>query len=128
MCSVMSVRWESKKRGKQNCKAGQKVPAKTYLKGVSVRSIGEIFECFALDSVTTYQITEAAKTFEAKFAAWRNLPLGEFRYLILDARYEKLRLDAKIISVAILSAIGVDKNGDRRVLGLTMAMSEAKNY
>ena len=62
------------------------------------------------------------------FEARRIRPLGEFLYLILDARFEKLRLDAKVISIAILSAIGVDKNRVRRVLGLTMAMSEAKNY
>ena len=78
--------------------------------------------------MSSTQVLHTSKKLDEGFEPWRNRPLGEFLYLILDARFEKPRLDAKVISVAILSAIGVDKNGDRRVLGLTMAMSEAKNY
>ena len=64
--------------------------------------------------------------------AWRTRALAETKYLILDARYEKVRIDGVVRDAAILTAIGVVPDGDdpsvgrRRVLGVSVALSEAE--
>ena len=57
--------------------------------------------------------------------AWRNRPLSEVIYLYLDARYEKVRLDGQIRDAAILIAAGVGTDGKRRILGVSVSLSEA---
>ena len=114
-------------RGQRNSEELQEAVATAYFQGTSARSVGKIFECLGIESLSTYQVTEAVKKFDAAFKAWRERQLGEFTYLILDARYEKQRQNGKVVSVAVLSAIGVERDGNQRVLGLTIAPSETKN-
>ena len=57
---------------------------------------------------------------------WRNRPLGEFPYLILDARYEKVRHGGSIVSCAVLVAIGISPQGKRSILGVSVSLSEAE--
>ena len=45
---------------------------------------------------------------DEELSAWRNRPLGEIPYLILDARYEKIRHGGAVVSCAVLVAIGVN--------------------
>ena len=71
-------------------------------------------------------MNEAAKKFDAEFKAWRDRPLGEYTYLILDARYEKQRQNGTVVSVAVLSVIVVEQGGNQRVLCPTIAPSETK--
>ncbi len=61
-----------------------------------------------------------------ELAAWRNRPLGEIKYLILDARYEKMRHGGVVRDAAVLSAIGIGPDERRRVLGVSIALSEAE--
>jgi putative transposase len=58
--------------------------------------------------------------------AWRNRPLDETPYLILDARYERVRQGGQVLDGAVLVAIGVTASGHRRVLGVCVALSEAE--
>ena len=53
-------------------------------------------------------------------------PLGHFKYLILDARYEKIRHGGSLVDCAVLTAIGVDPEGRRSVLGVSVSLSEAE--
>ena len=53
-------------------------------------------------------------------------PLGQVRYLFLDARYEKMRAGGVVRDAALFSAIGVDGEGRRSVLGVSVALSEAE--
>ena len=115
-------------RGQRNSEELQDAIATAYFQGTSARNVGKIFECLGIKFLSTYHVNQAEKKFDAVFEAWRNHTLGEFTYLILDARYEKLRLKDKVVSVAVLSAIGVERNGKRRVLGLTIAPSEAETH
>ena len=62
----------------------------------------------------------------AALEAWRNRPLGQVRYLFLDARYEKMRVGGVVRDAALFSAIGVDGEGRRSVLGVSVALSEAE--
>ena len=58
--------------------------------------------------------------------AWRDRPLGKISYLILDARYEKVREGHQVIDMAVLSAVGVMPCGRRSVLGTAVALNEAE--
>lgn len=52
--------------------------------------------------------------------------MGSFPYLILDARYEKVRHGGHVVSAAVIWAIGVAEDGKRTVLGVSVALSEAE--
>lgn len=65
---------------------------------------------------------------DAELEPWRERDLeGRFPYLILDARYEKARVDHRIVDVAVQVAIGVSEEGHRHVLGVAVAMGETKS-
>ncbi len=75
--------------------------------------------------VSSTQVSRAAAELDAVLAAWRERPLGEYRYVYLDARYEKVRQDGQVRDAAVLIASGVDEAGKRAVLGVSVALSEA---
>ena len=72
------------------------------------------------------QVSAATKKLDAEFEAWRNRTLGKYPYLLIDARYEKLRQNGEFNNVAVLTAIGFDRKGNRRILGVSVAHSEAE--
>ena len=114
------------KRGQRCCDAIEKAVAECYFQGVSTRGVREIFRHFGIESISADQVTAATKKLDAEFEAWRNRTLGEYPYLLIDARYEKLRQNGEVNSVAVLTAVGVDRKGNRRILGLSVAQSEAE--
>ena len=62
-----------------------------YLQGVSTRKVTKIMEQLCGLDVTSTQVSRAAAELDEQLQAWRNRPLSEVRYLILDACYEKVR-------------------------------------
>jgi putative transposase len=56
--------------------------------------------------------------------AWRERPLGQMKYLYLDARYEKVRQDGQVRNSAVLLAVGVNEDGKREVLGVSVSLGE----
>jgi transposase-like protein len=81
---------------------------------------------FGLESLSSTQVSRATRLLDEELAAWRNRPLGEIRYLLLDARYEKVRDGGVVRDAAVLSAIGIGPDERRRVLGVSCAISEAE--
>ena len=61
---------------------------------------------FCIESLSSSQVSRTAKLLDEELEAWRNRPLGEIRYLFLDARYEKVRIGGVVRDAAVLSAIG----------------------
>jgi putative transposase len=100
--------------------------ADMYIKGVSTREVEAILHQFGIEGLSSTQVSRAAKQLDVEPEHWRNRPLGEVRHLILDARYERMRHDGIVRDVAVLSAIGVDPDEQRRVLGVSIAFSEAE--
>ena len=101
--------------------------AEMYVQGVSTRRVIEVLQRLLGPeiSLSSAQVSRAAARLDEGLAAWRERPLGEVPYLFLDARYEKVRLEGRIVDCAVLIAVGVDATGKRRVLGCTVATSEA---
>ncbi len=115
-------------RGRRSCRAVMLAVAEMYVKGVSSRSAEAVMKEFGLESLSSSQVSRAAALLDDELAAWRNRPLGEIRYLFVDARYEKVREAGVVRDAAVLSAIGVGPDERRRVLGVSCALSEAEPH
>ncbi len=100
--------------------------AEMYIHGVSTRRVTKITEQLCGLEVTSMDVSRATKLLDKEVEAWRNRQLGVIRYLILDARYEKVRHGGSVIDCAVLVALGVDEKGKRTVLGTSVALSEAE--
>ncbi len=73
-------------------------------------------------------LSNAAKKLDEALNAWRERPLGKIDYLMVDARYEQVRVDALVRDCAVLIALGIDDQGKREVLGVQVSLSEAEVY
>lgn len=100
--------------------------AEMYIQGVSTRKVSAILEELCGLQVNSTDVSRAAKLLDEEFARWRSRPLGRYIYLILDARYEKVRQDGCVVDSAVLVAYGIDEKGFRHVLGVSVALSEAE--
>jgi transposase-like protein len=100
--------------------------AEMYIQGVSTRKVGAILEEMCGFEVSSQDVSRASKLLDEEFIKWRERPLGQYVYLILDARYEKVRQGGQVIDSAVLIAYGVDCLGARHVLGLSILLSEAE--
>ena len=98
--------------------------AEMYIQGVSTRKVAAITQELCGFDVTSTQVSRATAELDSILKEWRERPLGEFAYLYLDARYEKVRQGGVVQSAAVLVAIGVDLEGKRQVLGVSVAISE----
>ena len=117
---------QSLERGQRSSRAVMLAVAEMYIKGVSTRQAEDVMREFGIESLSSTQVSRATKLLDEELAAWRNRPLDQMKYLILDARDEKARHDGVVRDVAVLSAIGVGLDERRHVLGLSVALSEAE--
>jgi len=100
--------------------------AEMYVQGVSTRRVAAITEKLCGTAVSSAQVSRAAALLDEVLEAWRTQALGGTVYLYLDARYEKVRIDGQIQDAAILMAVGVGLDGKRRILGVSVSLSEAQ--
>jgi len=98
--------------------------AEMYIHGVSTRKVAAILERMCGSGVTSSTVSQAVRELDEKLEQWRNNPLGEIVYLYLDAHYEKVRQDGQIRDTAVLIAFGVDLNGHRKVLGVSISLGK----
>jgi transposase-like protein len=100
--------------------------AEMYVQGVSTRKVSAVIEELCGTSVSSSQVSACAKRLDAELQKWRERPLGECPYLIFDARYEKVRHDGQLRDCAVLIALGITPAGQRTLLGVSVAFSEAE--
>lgn len=102
--------------------------AEMYVQGVSTRKVCDILVKLLGPevSISSTQVSRAAEKLDTGLAAWRERPLGETPYLFLDARYERVREAGQLVDCAVLVAVGITRDGKRRVLGVSVALSEAE--
>jgi len=102
--------------------------AEMYVQGVSTRKVEPILQKLVGHGISSSTVSKAASQLDQTLAAWRGRPLDgqAVPYLILDARYEKARIDGVVRDVAVLIAIGVLADGHRSVLGVSVSLSEAE--
>lgn len=113
-------------RGVRSERALKCAIAEMYVQGVSTRKVTEVMrELCGLD-VSSTQVSRATQMLDEELNRWRNRPLGSVPYVLLDARYEKIRQGGSVVSCAVLMAFGVDESGHRTVLGVSVCLSEAE--
>jgi transposase-like protein len=100
--------------------------AEMYVQGVSTRKVSAIVEQLCGTAVSSTQVSQCAAALDTELQAWRTRPLGAFPYLVLDARYEKVRQAGRLLDCAVLIALGVGLDGKRTILGVSAALSEAE--
>lgn len=98
--------------------------AEMYVQGVSTRKVKAVTEKLCGVSLSSTQVSHAAGLMDTELEKWRNRPLGEYPYLFVDAYYERVREDGQVRDLAVLSAVGVQRDGKREILGVSVALSE----
>ncbi|UUP19947.1 hypothetical protein NTH_04462 (plasmid) [Nitratireductor thuwali] len=98
-----------------------------YVQGVSTRKVKAVTEELCGHSFSASAVSGVVKTLDARLKAFfeRRLEKTAFAYLILDARYERVREGGIITSQAVLIAIGIDFEGGRQVIGVDLANRES---
>lgn len=102
--------------------------AEMYVQGVSTRKVIEVLQRLVGPevSISSTQVSRATERLDAGLAAWRARPLGPTPYVLLDARYERVREGGQVVDCAVLVAVGITETGHRRVLGVSVQLSEAE--
>lgn len=102
--------------------------AEMYVQGVSTRKVITVLQALVGPeiNISSTQISRCAQQLDEGLQAWRTRPLDETPYVLLDARYEKVREGNQVVDCAVLVAVGVTATGHRRVLGVSVALSEAE--
>jgi len=113
-------------RGLRSERALKLAIAEMYVQGVSTRKVTQVLEQLCGLNISSTQVSRCAALLDEELQQWRERALGEVPYLILDARYEKVRQAGAVVSCAVLTAIGIDGQGRRSVLGVSVSLSEAE--
>jgi len=102
--------------------------AEMYIQGVSTRKVKAVTEELCGHAFSASTVSSLNKKLDAELERFSSRQLEvEYPYLILDARYEKVRIDGVIRSQAVLVAIGINWEGRREVLGVELANRESLN-
>ena len=100
--------------------------AEMYIEGVSTRRVTKILDKMCGLQVSSTHVSRCAKELDSALNAFRNRALGDFSYLIIDARYENVRYGGEVRKLAVIWAIGITQDGHREVLGMSVSLSEAE--
>jgi putative transposase len=110
-------------------KALAAVIQEAYVQGVSTRSVDELVQAMGMTGISKSQVSRLCGEIDDKVHTFLNRPLeGDWPYLWLDATYVKVRQAGRIVSVAVIIAVGVNSDGRREVLGLDIGPSEAETF
>jgi putative transposase len=110
-------------------KALSAVIQEAYIQGVSTRSVDNLVQAMGMTGISKSQVSRLCGEIDERVNTFLNRPLeGEWPYLWLDATYVKVRQAGRIVSVAVIIAVGVNDDGRREVLGMTVGASEAETF
>ena len=110
-------------------KALTAVIQEAYVQGVSTRSVDELVKAMGMTGISKSQVSRLCEEIDGKVQAFLDRPIeGEWPYLWLDATYVKVRQASRVVSVAVIVAVGVNSDGRREVLGMDIGPSEAETF
>jgi transposase-like protein len=102
--------------------------AEAYVQGVSTRKMKKITESLCGLEISKSQVSRMAESLDKEVEKWRKRPLvNEYRYLVVDARYEHIREGGEVKSQGVLLVVGISAKGYREILGVWNADSENEN-
>ena len=110
-------------------KALTAVIQEAYVQGISTRSVDDLVRAMGMEGISKSQVSRLCGEIDERVQTFLNRPIeGEWPYVWLDATYVKARRDHHIVSVAVIVAVGVNTDGRREVLGMTVGHSEAEPF
>jgi transposase-like protein len=110
-------------------KALTAVIQEAYIQGISTRSVDDLVKALGMTGISKSQVSRLCEEIDERVNAFLERPIeGEWPYLWIDATYVKVRQNGRIVSVAVIVAVGVNSDGRREVLGLDIGPSEAEPF
>jgi transposase-like protein len=110
-------------------KALTAVIQEAYIQGVSTRSVDELVKAMGMSGISKSQVSRLCEEIDGKVKAFLERPIeGDWPYLWLDATYVKVRQNSRVVSAAVIVAVGVNSDGRREVLGMDIGASEAEAF
>lgn len=96
-----------------------------YVNGVSTRKVDELVKSMGIEGISKSEVSRICKTLDEAVEAFRNRPLqGVYPYVWLDATYVKVRMQGRVLSMAVVVAVGVRDDGEREILGFDVGPAE----
>ena len=115
--------WLEPRRRSEQALVG--VVAEAYLRGVSTRKVEAVVQSLGIVGMSKSEVSRLCQSLDGQVKAFRTRRLdAEYPYVFLDARYEHVREDGRVQSMAVVIAYGVRRDGVREVLGLEVVNSE----
>jgi putative transposase len=110
-------------------KALTAVIQEAYIQGISTRSVDDLVKALGMDGISKSQVSRLCEDIDERVHAFLDRPIeGDWPYLWIDATYVKVRQNGRIVSVAVIVAVGVNSDGRREVLGMDIGASEAEPF
>jgi putative transposase len=110
-------------------KALTAVIQEAYIQGISTRSVDDLVKALGMDGISKSQVSRLCEDIDERVTAFLERPIeGDWPYLWIDATYVKVRQNGRIVSVAVIVAVGVNSDGRREVLGMDIGPSEAEPF
>ena len=110
-------------------KALTAVIQEAYIQGISTRSVDDLVKALGMDGISKSQVSRLCEDIDERVHAFLDRPIeGDWPYLWIDATYVKVRQNGRIVSVAVIIAVGVNSDGRREVLGMDIGASEAEPF
>src|SRR6201994_1422473 len=110
-------------------KALTAVIQEAYVQGISTRSVDDLVQAMGISGISKSQVSRLCGEIDDKVQTFLNRPLeGDWPYVWLDATYVKVRQTGRIVSVAVIIAVGVNNDGRREILGMDIGPSEAETF
>jgi len=100
-----------------------------YIQGISTRSVDDLVKSLGMDGISKSQVSRLCEELDERVHTFLDRPIeGDWPYLWIDATYVKVRQNGRIVSVAVIVAVGVNSDGRREVLGMDIGPSEAEPF
>jgi transposase-like protein len=110
-------------------KALTAVIQEAYIQGISTRSVDDLVKAMGMSGISKSQVSRLCEEIDGRVKAFLERPIeGDWPYLWMDATYIKVRRAGRIVSVAVIIAVGVNSDGRREVLGMAIGHSEAEIF
>ncbi len=110
-------------------KALTAVIQEAYVQGISTRSVDDLVKAMGMSGISKSQVSRLCEEIDGRVKAFLERPIeGDWPYLWIDATYVKVRQAGRIVSVAVIVAVGVNSDGRREVLGMDIGPSEAEPF
>lgn len=105
------------------------VVQEAYLKGVSTRKVDDLLKALGLTGIDKSKVSRICKELDQAVEEFRQRQLQEsYPYVWLDALYLKVRQNHRVVSLAMVIAVGVDEQGERHLLGFDLGGSEDQAF